>query len=209
MNIKKKCCLFVLLLMFFAILQFQENTYGQGFPVPGLWQGEIMGQVHNQPFRLPLSIEIKAPIAGENNPVHLYLGSDVVGQPGNVFLMSASEFLTPYTGQRVTLQYFDINVSGNQLTAVLTNEHKGEAAVIDMFGAPNLSAQYAPQVMQEIYASLGQTEQFAFNRGTIVKMTFANNRITGTVQGTGFSYTGIFPLPDVVFQGQFAASRIR
>ena len=40
-------------------------------------------------------------------------------------------------------------------------------------------------------------------------INLAEDEVTGSVQGTGGSVTGIFPLPAVIYEAEFVATRVR
>jgi hypothetical protein len=179
------------------------------FPVPSQWSGHFVGQVHQARFKLPVTLELGRPFPGESNPVHVFFAVGQESQVGQALLSSAQQFRTPYTGRTTTLQYLTISVRGSQLLAQLTDDHSAEAAVLNGFTAGNISAETAPPGMHDVYRSLGATEMFAFRRGAKLVMQIRGNEISGTLQGVGHSYTGIFPLPDIGYKGHFEVVRVR
>lgn len=181
----------------------------QGIPLPSRWSGYVTGQVHQSRFRLPITIECSQPLPGELNPANVFMAIGEESQVGQALLFSARQFTTPYTGRTATLQYLAVEIRGQQIRAQLIDDHAAEAAVMNGFTAGNLSAETAPPVMRDIYRSLGTTELFAFRRGARVVMERQGDRLFGALQGAGHSYTGIFPLPDIGYEGQFEAVRVR
>ncbi len=205
----------VLLLGFIALLltvnckipHANSSSGGIGF---GEWKGDIEGRAYNQSFRLPVSVVIDKPLPYETNQVRLSISAGGSSQVGNLALKSSLEFNAPYSGGKVTLQYFSVRLEGGRLEATLTNGHKAEAAAFNGFTAPNVTAQSAPGGPgQELYKSMGPTEMFAFHEGATIIINLNGNSLTGSVQGKGYSYTGIFPTPDVSYQADFSARRIR
>jgi len=172
---------------------------------PGRWEGEIQGRVFDRSFRMPVSVQFGEPLPFENNPVHVSVGAGDPSRIGYGFLESAGRF-TVSSGE-VTLQYFSVETRGSQLRAVLTDEHRDEAAKINLFTAPNVTGRYAPPgPAQQLYED-DLTEIFAFLEGTELVMEVSGERLTGTLEGSGQSITGIFPLPDVVYRAGFSATR--
>jgi hypothetical protein len=171
------------------------------------WQGEIRGQVYGQSFHLPLDVVFREPLPDENNPVNVFLGAGDPSQVGNVFLTSASQY-TVSSGQ-VTLQYFSVETSGSELSAILTDAHFSEAAAANLFTAPNVSAQSAPEGPgRQIYETMGPTEMFAFLEETQLNVNVSGDTLSGNVQGSGQSITGVFPTGDVVYSAEFTAARV-
>lgn len=182
---------------------------GARIGVPSRWQGQIQGMVFNQPFRLPLIIDLQPPMRMERNPVHLFLGAGNDYQVGGLQLHSALSFAAP-SGGNVTLQYFNVGVRGSQLRAVLVNDQASAAAAINGFTGPNVTALTAPPVMRGVYESLGPTEIFIFAPGAEVTIQFNGNQLTGTVRGVAStSLVGIFPTPEVVYTATFSARQVR
>lgn len=183
---------------------------GQAIPVSSEWEGEATGQVFGRAFRVPIFIETKKPFPGENNPFHVAIGDkQATDEIGSFLLTSALEFTAPYSGGKATLQYLTVQVIGSQAKAVLTNEHRQEAAEANGFTAPNVSAQYSSELMRGVLQdALGQTEQLAFKRGATLIINFGGNQLSGNVEGFGTSYLGTYH-PDVHFQAQFVARRVR
>lgn len=172
------------------------------------WEGQISGQVFKQPFRLPIVIEFSNPLRGERNPVHLAISVSDDYTVGGIILSSAQQFAT--SSGNVTLQYFNIQTNGSQMRAVLANTHGAEAAMLNGFVAPNVTAMTAPPVMRGVYSALGETEMFAFASGAEVRIQFNGNRLSGRIYGTGgTSLAGIFPLPPVIYSAEFTASLVK
>lgn len=133
------------------------------------------------------------------------IGIGTPQQVGNSNLYSA---LTHNNG--AVLQYLSIQASSSELVAQLSNRHTAEAAAANQFYASNVSAQYAPPVMQGIYGSLGAAEPFVFNEGSTVVMGFdENGRLVGKIEGTGSSVAGIFPVPPIGYQALFVLERVK
>lgn len=192
--------------IFLAIgIVLSHSSFAQAFPVKSQWQGIAKGQVFNQTFQLPIVIEFNPAKPGENNPFNLAIGIGTPQQIGNSNLYSA---LTYSNG--ATLQYLSIQASPSQLEAQLDNHHTAEAAAANQFYASNVSAQYAPPVMQSIYGSLGTAELFVFNEGSSIVMGFdENDRLVGRIEGTGSSVAGIFPVPPIGYQALFVLERVK
>lgn len=182
-------------------------SWAQAVPVPSLWNGHFEGQVGSATFSMPVSIEFSRPLPYEENPFHVFIGIGQTGQVGSASLVSAQQFST--SSGYVTLQYFSVLTQGSRIAARLIDIHNSEAAVINIFTAPNLSAQYAPPVMRGIYGSLGTSEMFYMKAGANFVIQRNGNQLSGEVQGMGASLAGIFPLPDIGYQGRFIASRVR
>lgn len=175
----------------------------------GVYQGKMTGQVYNRSFELPVTIEVTPPIKDESNPVHLNFSAGSPNQIGSFVLTSGGQFVTPQSGRKVTLEFLSIDRQGSTLRANLNNTHKGAgAAGNNTFTAPNVTAEHAPDNMKDIYKSLGP-EVFAFNEGTRILLNFDGGEIDGSIEGTGFSVTGIFPIPDVKYKGRMTARRGR
>ncbi len=186
-------------------LNTSSKIWADGF-VPSQWKGEIAGQVYNQSFRLPVSIELSPPLPHENNPLHLFIG---VGNPkavGNVYISSAMQINT--SRGPATLQYFTIYIQGSRLQARLTNHHGAEAAKSNGFSGPNVSAQQASDLMKDVLRNAwGATEMFWFNVGTSLVITFNGSELSGSIQGSGGSYTGTSS--PVQYRAQLRARRIK
>ena len=183
---------------------------GQAIPVHSEWKGKATGQVFGRAFNVPIFIEIKKSLPGENNPFHIAIGDEKdANKIGSFLIMSALQFTAPYSGGKATLQYLTVHVRGSQAKAVLTNEHRQEAAAANAFTAPNVSAQYSSELMRGVLQdALGPTEQFAFKRGATLIINFGGNQLNGIVEGFGSSYLGTYH-PDVHFRAQFVARRVR
>jgi hypothetical protein len=190
-------------------LQLAAPVAAQVVPVPSRWSGEVTGRVHEATFRLPVVIEFGPPLPEERNPFHLYVGTGGTDEVGAVGLFSAQVFRTPQTGRRATLQYFTIRTDRNTIDGRLTADHRAVGAVVNNFTAPNLTRLHAPAVMREIYAVFGDTEYFAFHEGSSLSLRVDGEQLQGRIEGTGYSHTGIFPLPDVVYRATLQARRIR
>jgi hypothetical protein len=174
--------------------------------IPSQWRGEIRGQVDNQAFRLPLTIQFEKPKRFEDNPVNLFVGTGDCAQVGDLGLFSASEFSSP-VGGTVTLQYFSIKVEGSQLKAVLIDQHTAEAAAVNLFTGPNVSARQ-PGIMRDVCASLGSTEIFAFLRGTELTINLLSaESLMGSAKGSGISV--VCNSTDIPYQAELTAKRVR
>lgn len=195
------CVLFLMIVLVF----FTDNAHGGG-PIPSTWHGEIVGRVFNKVFRLPLTIEIRRPFPFERNPFHLFLGAGNPKNIGHIYLSSAMRFNT--SRGPATLQYLSLTLWGNQVKATLTETHSAEAAKANGFSGPNVSAAQASPLMRGVLRNAwGPTEMFSFSRGATLMLRFQGNRLSGTVQGTGSSYTGTSS--SVVYQARMAARRVR
>jgi hypothetical protein len=187
---KSLCCFlrpFLLFLIAFTAPGFMISSRAQ-IPVPSRWQGEIAGQVHNKAFRLPVTIELKKSLPHEDNPFNVFVGAGDPDQIGHVFLSSAMPFST--TRGTATLQYLDISIQGNRLQAVLTDDHRSEAAKANGFSGPNVSADEASDLMKDVLRNAwGNTEMFGFSIGTNLTINFSANQLSGMIQGAGGSYT--------------------
>ena len=182
-----------------------NSSLTQAFPVRSEWRGEAKGQVFNQTFQLPIVVKFKPAVSGENNPFHLSIGIGTPQQVGNSALFS-----TLVHDNGAVLQYLTIQASSSNLVAQLSNRHTAAAAAINQFTAPNVSAQHAPTIMQNIYADLGATEFFVFNEGSSIVMSLDDNgRLVGKIEGTGSSIVGIFSLPPVDYQARFVLERVQ
>lgn len=175
-------------------------------PVPSNWQGEIVGRVFNKVFRLPVTIEIRRPLPFERNPFHLFVGAGNPKDIGHVYLASAMRFNTSHGP--ATLPYLSISVRGNEMRAKLTETHGAEAAKVNGFSGPNVSAGQASPLMRDVLRNAwGPTEMFGFSRGTMLTLRFQGNQLSGNLQGAGNSYTGTSS--SVVYQARMAARRVR
>ncbi len=175
---------------------------------PSRWRGEIQGRVSDRPFRLPMVIEFKEPLPQEDNPVGVFINAGDPSQVGNLALASARQYSAP-SGGRITLQYFSLKGRGSQLRGVLADEHVGEAAAYNQFVSPNVTAQNAPPgPAQHLQQYLPPTEICAFRRGAVLTINLSGERLTGNIEGSGHSVTGIFP-GDVSYRAEFVAARVR
>lgn len=176
----------------------------QAFPIRSKWRGTAKGQVFNKTFQLPIVVEFNPAVSGENNPFNLRVGIGTNPQEiGHSDMFSALKHVNG-----AVLQYLTIQASSSKLTAQLDNRHTAAAAAINQFSASNVSAQYAPSIMQHIYASLSATEFFVFNEGSRMVMSLdEHGRLVGKIEGTGSSVIGIFPLPPVNYQASFTLER--
>jgi hypothetical protein len=157
---------------------------------PSQWEGEISGNIENQPFHLPVTVELGKPIAGEKNPVHLFIGA---GEPsrdlGHVLLMSANQLQKGKS--KTTIQYLAVKREGNRILATMTDSGQAEAAAINGFTGPNVSAQQASDLMRDVLQSAwGETEIFSFLTGTSAELTISGESLSGTLLGSGVSFTG-------------------
>ena len=175
-------------------------------PIPSQWRGEITGQVHNTKFRLPVSIEIKPPLPFENNPLNIFVGAGNPTDIGHLFLASAMKFNT--SRGPVTLQYLSISIRQTRLQARLTDHHGAEAAKGNGFSGPNVSAEQASDLMKDVLRNAwGSAEMFGFNVGATLVIDFSGNRLSGTVQGLGSSYTGT--TSGVAYGARMTATRVK
>ena len=199
---KRLWCVIVLATIF---LCFAANVQAE-VPIPSNWQGEIVGRVFNKMFRLPVTIEIRRPLPFERNPFHLFVGAGNPKDIGHVYLASAMRFNT--SRGPATLRYLSVFLQGNRVRARLTKTHGAEAAKATGFSGPNVSAAQASPLMRGVLRNAwGPTEMFSFGRGATLMLRFQENRLSGTVQGTGSSYTGTSS--SVVYQARMAARRVR
>lgn len=179
------CRRWLIFLIVFTGPAFAVNSRAQT-PVPSSWEGEITGQVHNKSFRLPVTIELKKSLPHEKNPFHLFIGAGDPDDIGHVYLSSAIQF----GNDPVTLQYLTISMQGNRLQASLTDDHSSEAAKANGFSGPNVSAEEASDLMKDVLRSAwGNSEMFGFRVGATLTLNFNNNQLSGTIQGSGGSYT--------------------
>ncbi|MBW2094001.1 MAG: hypothetical protein JRI80_03860 [Deltaproteobacteria bacterium] len=201
-NAKRLWCVMSLM----AALLVSAGDVRAEIPIPSNWQGEIVGRVFNKVFRLPVTIEIRRPLPFERNPFHLFLGAGNPKDIGHLYLASAMRFNT--SRGPATLRYLSIFLQGNQLRARLTETHGAEAAKVNGFSGPNVSAVQASPLMRDVLRNAwGPTEMFGFSRGTMLTLRFQGNRLSGIVQGAGNSYTGTSS--SVVYQARMAARRVR
>jgi hypothetical protein len=178
------------------------------FPIGSQWRGVAEGQVSNERFRLPVAIEFNRSLPGESNPFQLSVGIGTPQQVGNANLFSSLSFNT--SSGVVTLQYFSIRANRSQLVARLVNSRTAEAAAANQFYASNISAAYAPSVMEDVYSSLGNFELFAYDEGATINLSYNNRgQITGRIQGSGSSAAGISPLPPIGYQATLVVERVR
>lgn len=176
------------------------------FQVPGRWQGEILGQVHGMAFQLPVTIELSPSIEGERNPFHVFIGGGETNQPGQVSVTSALRINT--ANGPVTLQYLSVVVRNDRFSASLTQTHGAEAAKINGFSGPNVSAEQASNLMKDVLRSAwGAAEMFGFAAGMQIEVEQQGNLLQGTIAGHGSSYTGTSG--DVGYQARFKAQRVR
>jgi hypothetical protein len=196
-------------LVCFAILFSPALCSAQTVAVPSVWRGTISGQVAGRNFSLPLTMELKPPLEGENNPVHFFLGDSTSERVGGLILTSSQQYTTPYTSGTATLQYMSVRIGQGRLQAVLRDSHRKEAAAVNGFTAPNLSAENASPLMKGVLESLGRTEMFAFKPGAVVDVQFRGNSLQGTVQGTGSSYMSVHSTPDAAYRARFNATRVQ
>jgi hypothetical protein len=86
---------------------------GQAIPVPSEWKGKATGRVFGRAFEVPIFIEIKKSLPGENNPFHIAIGDEKdANMIGSFLIMSALQFTAPYSGGKATLQYLTVHVKG-------------------------------------------------------------------------------------------------
>lgn len=179
---------FAMNLLIVVILLTTAGAWAE-IPVPSQWQGEITGQVHNTPFRLPVVIEFNRPLPYENNPLHIFVGAGDPNDMGHLYLSSALELNT--SRGPATLQYLTISMQGSQLQARLSDDHRAEAAKSNGFSGPNVSAEQASDLMKGVLRDvLGATEMFGFDIGATLAIHIDGSQLSGTIQGSGSSYTG-------------------
>lgn len=182
------------------------STLRAEMPVPSRWEGEITGQVQNTAFRLPVAIEFKSPLPHENNPLNIFIGAGDPKDPGHLYLSSAMPFNT--SSGPVTLQYLMVTINESQIQAKLTDSHAAEAAKANGFSGPNVSAQEASDLMKGVLRdALGATEMFGFNIGATLVIDLNGNRLSGTIQGSGNSYTATSSR--VPYRAGLIANRVR
>ncbi|MGD9947872.1 MAG: hypothetical protein AB7U29_05260 [Desulfobulbus sp.] len=175
-------------------------------PVPSRWQGEISGEVHGVAFNLPISLELSPPIAGEQNPFHVFVGTGEADQVGNVYLSSAVRVNT--SQGPVTLQYLSVSAQDARFSVNLTQNHGAEAAKVNGFSGPNVSADQASNLMKDVLRSAwGASEMFGFTVGAEVEVEQRGNELVGSLAGSGRSYTGTST--DVIYRAQFKAVRVK
>jgi hypothetical protein len=178
-------------------------------PVPSEWRGEVTGTVYGRPFTLPLFVALyPRQTTIEANSIRIYVGNTAETglEEGGFLLASAHEIRAP-DGSPVTINYFDLDVREGSIEGVLTNTGARLGAALNQFVAPNVTALTAPPVYQPIAEALGPTELFVFDERTRLQIQVDGDRLQGAVLGTGSSLTGIFPLPDVVYEAQLSAER--
>lgn len=182
-------------------------TTGAAVPVPSRWSGTIRGTVYGQAFDLPFTVELTRRYKGESNPIHLFAGTRSAPSTdvGSSFLTSASRFITPITGRRVTLRYLRVARGSRTVRGTLVDLHKAEAAVVNGFTAPNVCL----TVYTPFECVLPGPEQFWFVTGATVQLRVSGRRMTGTMRGRGSGYTQVLPYPEVRYQGTISARRRR
>ncbi len=202
-------------------------------PIPSKWEGKVTGRVYGIEFSLPITIEISSALPHEKNPFHLFIGSTSNANAGDLLLVSAMQVSTDgggikygtgsamgvYTERQVPhssrqpssgsalLQYFTIKLEGSQVTGVLTNVNRKEAATVNVFTGPNVSAREASELMRGVMESLGTTEIFTFLQGAELQMRFDGGVLNGNVSGKGRSVLNTSS--DVSYTCRFQASRIQ
>lgn len=195
-------------------------------PVPSTWEGRLRGLAAGQSFDLPLVIELRQPLASEQNPCHLFAGTEAEGQVGALTLVSALEVATGgriigyeagrigiYTRDRawdpgrgnLTVRFFQLRREANALSGTLGDPGTGISAAVNGFTGPNISAREASEVTRAIHEALGPTEMFLFERGATIRLEFRQGTLTGTVQGSGRSVMNTSsPVP---YRAQIEAKR--
>ncbi len=177
-----------------------------GIPIPSVWKGQIAGTVYNRSFSLPVIIEIKQALPHENNPLHIYVGTDNPQDIGHLYLTSALQFKA--SNGLVTLNYLAISVKGQRLQARLINTHGSEAAKANGFTGPNVSAEQASNLMKGILRDAwGPSEMFGLKVGATLFLNFQGNQLYGAIKGFGSSYTATSS--DIQYVGNIRATRIR
>ena len=200
-----------------------------GFPVDSRWTGTITGTVAGQAFSLPVDVELKRALRGENNPLHLAITTPVpaLDTVGYAFLVSAiggdwgcppqipepgGGPSRPWICQRptvpdLTLQYMNLQAVAGTLNATLANMHSAEAAAANVFIAPDTCpAVYGP--MAWLYCLIPGPQTYAAKEGSAVSLAVAGNTISGSVRllkGPGL--VQIMPLPDFTYDATFTATR--
>ena len=188
-------------------------------PLVGTFRGTISGAVAGQSFSHPLVLEIRPPVTGETNPVHLALSTVVpTTTVGYLFLTSAlggtwdcpPEWICR-TSQRIrglTLKYMDVQVNGARVTATLNDQHAREAAAVNGFVAPDVCAA-AYGSMAWLYCLIPGPQDFTAREGTAVDLTLNGAQITGAVRALkGTSLIQVMPLPDFTYEATFSLSRV-
>ncbi|GAA4418176.1 hypothetical protein GCM10023187_51340 [Nibrella viscosa] len=188
-----------------ATLLTKERIYAL-VPVPSMWKGVAVGNINGAAFRLPIKISIQRSLVDENNPFNVAVSVGNQADIGSALISSALSTRTPYSGRQLTLQYFTIYTGQDGFQAVLSNTHVREGAVGNFFTSPNISSQTAPDIMKEIYKSLGP-ESFYFLEQTKLVCQTGSDRIRGTLQGNGHSVTGIFATGTVRYSLEFTVVR--
>jgi len=214
-------CLTVLLPLLAAVAQAQP-------PVPSVWEGEASGAIRGRAFRIPVVVELKAPLPHEANPIHFSITTPSFKQVGDLLLASASEMGTGHTGRvydaprvgvygypvgrtagrgNVTLQYFTVKLDGQRLTAVLTETQAAAAASLNSFVGPNVSAMEASELMRGVHEALGPTEIFAIGKGATVRLDFTPQGVAGLIEAKGRSVLNTSS--DVGLQATLRARRVK
>ncbi|MDD2466423.1 MAG: hypothetical protein PHI97_20680 [Desulfobulbus sp.] len=176
------------------------------FPVPSQWQGEISGQVHGTFFRIPVTLALSSPISGEQNPFHVFIGAGETDQFGHVTLSSAIQVNTRHG--LVTLKYLSVTTQDTRFSAHLTQDHTTEAAKINGFSGPNVSAAEVSTLMKDVLRNAwGSSEMFGFSVGTRLVAEQRGHELWGTLAGSGRSCTGTSS--EVFYQAQFKAVRMK
>jgi hypothetical protein len=203
-------------------------------PIPSTWEGKATGRVYGIDFSLPVVIEISEPLPYEKNPFHLFVGSASMTSLGDVLLTSAmrvgagggevryntgsaigvyAERTTPHSSQKpaaggaALLQYLTIKQEGSQATAVLTNVNMKEAAAVNAFTGPNVSAKEASALMRGVLEGLGTTENFVFLQGATLQLRFNGSSLNGSIAGKGRSVLNT--TSDIEYSCRIQANRIR
>ena len=186
---KKSQTSYIYFLFLFVFLCFLVPTpCWPRVPVPSVWRGEIAGRVYNKVFRLPVTIEIKGALPYEKNPIHIFIGTRNPKDIGHLYLTSAQQFRT--SRGPVTLKYLSISLRGRRLQATLTNTHGGEAAKVNGFTGPNVSAEQASNLMKGILRDAwGPSEMFALRAGATLIINFYTDQLNGSIRASGTSYT--------------------
>ncbi|MBM9614143.1 hypothetical protein JWJ90_07560 [Desulfobulbus rhabdoformis] len=203
-------------------------------PLPSTWQGQANGNIHGVAFHQPMVLELKQPLAYENNPLHLFLGTTTDDQVGGLYLVSAAKFSgggsgyvydknpsgigiykkrivphsydTPSPGTALA-QYLSITIQGDTVTAILSNTNSKLAAAANSFTGPNVSGLEASAVMRSVLQSMGTTEMFLLQKGAQLRLQFQGNRVDGYLQGYGRSVLNTSS--DVGYSCRFQLHRVK
>lgn len=96
---------------------------------------QVIAQPPLQPT--PLSPDLPAAVGREQNPIHLNVGQTTVNgnlERGSISLASALRF--GGTSPGLILQYWNLQYDGQNLTGTLAQDHREEAAAINLLSSP-------------------------------------------------------------------------